>query len=40
LRQGDRFGDIVEGYALVGYPSWLVDSDALHKFSQLSKPCF
>jgi hypothetical protein len=40
LRPGDKLGDIVEGYALVGYPSWLVDAKAALDFSKLSKPCF
>jgi len=40
LSPGDRLGDIVEGYALVGYPNWLVDHESILSFSRLSKQCF
>jgi len=40
LRQGDKLRDIAEGYALVGYPSWLADAKAILDFSQLTKQCF
>lgn len=39
-RPTDKSVDIVEGYGLVGYCSWLVDTKSIEAFSQLCKQCF
>jgi hypothetical protein len=38
--QGDELVDVIEGFSLVAYPSWLCDVDQMLAFSQKDRVCF